>query len=519
MTTHRKKKVLIVNAYLDETRRLTGRPHFIPQAMGPVYLAGAFNPSLVEVRVYSEFHSGPLLDRDLLAWPDMLVLTGMTSCYDRMLHLSAYVRTFNPEVVVVAGGSAIRALSRHSAQFFHYCCLGDVEELQEVARDAFGASYASQEVFPRYDLMSWMGHVGYVESSRNCNFACGFCTLTGEGGSYQTYDLDHLRRQILAVGWRRNILFLDNNFYGNDRAYFRAKLELVRDLYKDGRFSSWSALVTSDFFLDAESLRLAKESGCAALFSGVESFDAEVLRGFRKKQNLRLPQVEMIESCLRHGIVFLYGLIFDINSRSLEKVHSELDLITSTPRITLPSFINLAVPILGTPFFHDMVERDQFLPHTKLRDMDGNTLVLKSRDPIPALVKFLDDMPTMRGYKLRVARHSMNFFRYYRRNLGPAQMIAALGNAALLCLPSVAHNHGGLLHRRSDIDRRTYVTTSEDPGLLYRPAWPVDPAYASWFRPTMITNGEGQLVEELRDDLAPARRRSAHLPVVGSDSE
>ena len=33
----------------------------------------------------------------LLSWPDMLVLTGLTNGFDRMLHLTAYARSKNLE--------------------------------------------------------------------------------------------------------------------------------------------------------------------------------------------------------------------------------------------------------------------------------------------------------------------------------------------------------------------------------------------------------------------------------------
>ena len=105
-----RKRVLVVNCYLDYSREPIRRPNKFPQAVGPVYLAGAFARGLCEVRCYDEVSSGPLTDASLLGWPDMLVLTGLTHCFDRMLHLTAYARTRNPKVIVVAGGPPVRAL-------------------------------------------------------------------------------------------------------------------------------------------------------------------------------------------------------------------------------------------------------------------------------------------------------------------------------------------------------------------------------------------------------------------------
>ena len=130
-----RKRVLVVNCYLDYSREPIRRPNKFPQSVGAIYLAGACSRELCEVRCYDELSSGPLTDASLLGWADMLVLTGLTHCFDRLLHLTAYARTKNPKVIVVAGGPAVRALPRLSEKFFDYSCLGDIEELREVITD------------------------------------------------------------------------------------------------------------------------------------------------------------------------------------------------------------------------------------------------------------------------------------------------------------------------------------------------------------------------------------------------
>lgn len=124
-----RKRILVVNAYFDDLRRDGGRPYSVPQAIGPPYLAGAFSPVLCDVRLYNEQYSGPLEDKDLLGWPDMLVLTGLTVAFDRMRQLTGYARTLNPKVIVVAGGPAVRALPRYSGRFFDYACTSDIGQI------------------------------------------------------------------------------------------------------------------------------------------------------------------------------------------------------------------------------------------------------------------------------------------------------------------------------------------------------------------------------------------------------
>src|SRR3990172_3671937 len=109
-----KKRILIVNAYVDDSRQSIARSNKIPPAMGPVYLASAFSRETCEVQLYNEQYSGPLEDERLFAWPDMLVLTGLNTALDRMKQLTAYARTKNPKVIVAAGGPPIRALPRYA---------------------------------------------------------------------------------------------------------------------------------------------------------------------------------------------------------------------------------------------------------------------------------------------------------------------------------------------------------------------------------------------------------------------
>ena len=86
------KRILIVNCYFDDSRQPIRRTNKIPQAVGPIYLAGAFARDTCDVRCYTEVASGPLEDEGLLSWPDMLVLTGLTNGFDRMRSLLAKYR-------------------------------------------------------------------------------------------------------------------------------------------------------------------------------------------------------------------------------------------------------------------------------------------------------------------------------------------------------------------------------------------------------------------------------------------
>jgi radical SAM superfamily enzyme YgiQ (UPF0313 family) len=495
-----RKRVLVVNTFFDEYRRTSGSPFRVPRAMGHVYLAGAFNRHTTDVRIFSEQYGGPLADLTLLAWPDMLVMTGVTSSFNRMRHLAAYARTLNPKVVVVAGGPAVRVLRKRSARYFDYACQGDIEELSEVAREVLGPSCVAEEMFPRYDLAEPGRFIGYVESTRHCNFACSFCSLTAENSRYQTYDLDFVRRQLDAVG-NKQILFIDNNFYGKDLSYFRARVELARDYWRSGRIKGWSALVTGDFFAKPENLDLVAEAGCISLFSGVESFDTATLIAHRKRQNTIVPQVEMIRSCLKRGVLFNYGVMLDPSTRRLKDLHKEIRFIIETDEITLPAFFTLAIPLLGTPYFHDCVRNRRLLPGIRLRDLNGVTLALTPRDPLDSAVAFARDLVNLRGYRRSILRRTARFVKRYRRHLSPAQLAAAAGNAALTTVPGLASAPLSPRWRRPP---QTFLASTEVLDPLFTPIMPLPARFEEYFRPTMVTDAEGNLADDVVDDLGRA---------------
>ena len=510
LATTGRKKVLIVNCCFDsESRRAVRRSHIVTKPMAPVYLAGAFSRELCDVRVYCEVTSGPLIDPKVLAWPDVLVLTGLTTALDRMKHLTAYARTLNENVIVVAGGPAIRALPRYCGKFFDHCCTGDIEQIREVIEDSLGRQYLAEEMFPRYDLAYWLGRIGQVESSRNCNFRCKFCSLTGEGGAYQRYDLGYIRRQILAQGKRDFVLFIDNNFYGNDRSFFLDRLEILKDLRRSGSLRSWTALVTNDFFLNQQNVDLARESGCIALFSGVESFDDKWLRGMNKMQNTRLPQLDLIRNCLNSGIVFMYGLMLDVVARSVADLRLELEFVTGTSEITLPAYLTVPIPYPGTPFFDECVSRNLFLPRTKIRDLDGTTLVLRPRDSLSDVVPFLREIRSMKSYRGRIIRSVLGFTRNYRGVLTRQQMLIASASPALLMLYSVITAPRELLRVSTISPKRTYLSSTEPLDNTYTPAMPLASKYAQYFRPTMLTDGDGALTKDIAADFSGCRQPPA----------
>jgi hopanoid C-2 methylase len=503
--SQQRKRVLIVNCYFPEIREPVKLPNEVPNALAPIMLAGAFRSDRCEVRLYNEVSQGfiEVFQPELLSWPDMVVLTGLTDTFDRMLHITAYTRTANPRVIVVAGGYAVRSLPSYSKRFFDYACQGDVEQMVDVVGDAFGTDHADPRLIPRYDLGTWIGHrIAYVESSRNCNYRCSFCTLTARGDRYSKLSLDALRQQIVGLGRREILLFVDNQFHGADRRSFVDRLELLRDLRQEGYFRYWSAFVTDSFFWNEADIELARQSGCFSVLVGVESFDEEWLNRVNKAQNNRVPQVKLIQRCLEAGILFQYGLVFDGTERTVEAMRKDLRFILDTPEVPPPNFIFNAIPFPATPLFHQRHAQGLLLPNVKVRDLEGSTVTMRPLDGVDAVAEFLATAKNLKRQRLPALRHHVAFLQRYHRYLNWEQSLASSLSLFSFLAPATASNLSLAFRRRQP---RTHVCMSDRLDCVYEPQLRVDSKYASYFRPTMITTADGNLNEDLVDDLMARR--------------
>ena len=505
-TKTRRKKVLIVNCYFPEMREPIKRSNEVPNALAPVLLAGHFCPDACDIRLYNEVNSGFLevFEPGLLDWqPDMLVLTGLTAAFDRLLHLTAYARTKNPHVIVAAGGHGVRALPRYSQRFFDYACQGDVDEIVDVIEDSLGKEYVSRQFAPRYDLAYWMKRFGYVESSRNCNFRCSFCSLTGVGRPYQVNSLDYLDAQLDAVGKRPIVFFNDNQLLGDGYKTFSDRIDRVQQRRESGQFKMWGGFVTDTFFWKEENIRLARETGCMSLFVGVESFDdAKWLERVNKSQNAKRSQVDLITRSLDGGVLFQYGLVFDPTERTVAEMYREMDIICDTPEVPVPLFTFTAIPFPGTPMFHQRVENKQILPNTKMRDLESSTLCLKPMEPVENVVNFIRTGKNFRNYRRRVFAHQARFMRRYRHSLTREQKL--LSNLSILAIlyPGKFSSPGSLFVRKGP---RTHISTTERLDAIYRPRMHVDRRYRDYFDATVIVDAGGELNPMLQDDALDRR--------------
>ncbi|MEP2759805.1 MAG: radical SAM protein [Hyphomicrobiales bacterium] len=496
MPTSRKRRILIVNAYFDPWRSASPTRLFVPRAMAPYYLAGYFDRDHCEVRVWDEMYHGALLKRSMFEWPDIVVFTGLTAAFDRARQLAAYCRHFSSKVVTIIGGPIARALPAICNEVFDYTCQGDVDEIGQVIESVLDTRHLSDDTAPRFDLTAPSMGVGYLETTKNCNFACSFCSLSGEGRAYAAHSKVSIENQLDAMGKSFAVMVLDNNFYGNNRKSFEARVRMIGERWRQGQFRGWGALVTGDFFKRPENLKLMAENGCKGIFSGVENLDPQVLKNFNKKQSLTSDPKSLTEACAEHSISFDYGMIVDFGQQTITEIEDQISGILSDRTIPLPSLLSLTIPIVGTPYFEEAARTGRLMPNVLLSDMDGQKLVEWPKEPLERVVPFLRDLLQLRGRKLALARHSLGHAWHWRKHYEWEQTVLAAVRPLHRFYSNVGLGSPRQIYQSFKEPVLTYNATTDKLRGAYRPLFRMPTHFAKDFKPLSVTDVKGVLADQ-----------------------
>ncbi|MCP4148799.1 MAG: radical SAM protein, partial [bacterium] len=133
----------------------------------------------------------------------------------------------------------------------------------------------------KWDLFP--GQIGQyvdVRTSISCPFACAFCGFPQHAGKYQTADKEALEKeldQLDKIETLKGIKFIDDTFNVPPARFKEILRMMIKKRYKFKWISNFRAQ-----FADGETVRLMKESGCEAVYMGIESGSNQILKNMNK---------------------------------------------------------------------------------------------------------------------------------------------------------------------------------------------------------------------------------------------
>jgi radical SAM superfamily enzyme YgiQ (UPF0313 family) len=381
-------------------------------------LPAEWEKRLVDLNVTS------LTEKDL-AWADYVFLSAMV--VQRESARAVVKRCKTAGVKVVAGGPLFTMEYEQFPDVDHFV-LNEAEEtlapfLRDLEQGQARRVYASEE-FPdihqtpiplwhladlkRYDTVG-------IQFSRGCPFSCDFCNITSLLGhrprtktaSQIIAELDSL----YALGWRKSIFFVDDNFIGNKKHIKTEVLPALIEWRKGKIGMSFSTEVSINLADDPELLRLMVEAGFDTVFVGIETPNEDSLIECSKNQNKGRDLVESVKQLQRAGLQVQGGFIVGFDNDSPSIFQQQIDFIQKSGIVT--AMVGLLQAPIGTRLYERMQKEGRLVDEFSGDNVDGSTNIIPMMGIEPLCEgyrKILNQIYAPKLYYERV----MTFLREYK---------------------------------------------------------------------------------------------------------
>ncbi|HYJ84950.1 MAG TPA: PhpK family radical SAM P-methyltransferase [Pyrinomonadaceae bacterium] len=182
--------------------------------------------------------------------------------------------------------------------------------------------------------------VSYLRTARSCPFACTFCNYPVMAGEHVVSKIENVESQLkyLSSIGTTDIVFIDDTL---NVPLTRFK-NMLRMVIKNGLKFRWISFFRCSN-ADEEAIDLMKESGCLAVFLGLESGDQQILKYMNKAATLERYRWG-IENLHRRGIATFASLICGFPGETQESVINTLNFIEEMA----PTFFNVQL------YYHDL---------------------------------------------------------------------------------------------------------------------------------------------------------------------
>jgi radical SAM superfamily enzyme YgiQ (UPF0313 family) len=293
-------------------------------------------------------------------------------------------------VKVVAGGPLF-TMEHEAFPYVDYFVLNEAELtlppfLADLANGCAGRVYATSEYpdiqqtpAPLWQLASLKYYESVsIQFSRGCPFSCDFCNVTALLGHRPRVksavqiiaELDSL----YALGWRKGIFFVDDNFIGNKKHLKSEVLPALIEWRKGKLGMPFSTEVSINLADDAELLNLMTQAGFDTVFVGIETPNEESLAECSKTQNRGRDLVESVKTLQRAGLQVQGGFIVGFDSDTTSIFQQQIDFIQRSGIVTAMVGLLQAPP--GTRLYERMKKEGRLVNEMSGDNVDGSTNII-----------------------------------------------------------------------------------------------------------------------------------------------
>jgi len=346
----------------------------------------AMLPSEWEKRLV-DLNVADLMERDL-KWADYVFVSAMVVQNESVRAIIKRCKAAN--VKVVAGGPLF-TMEHEQFPDVDYLVLNEAEEtlapfLSDLEQGQARRVYASAEFpdihqtpVPLWQLadLRYYDTIG-IQFSRGCPFNCDFCNVTSLLGhrprtktaAQIIAELDSL----YALGWRKNIFFVDDNFIGNKKFLKTEVLPALIEWRKGKTGMPFSTEVSINLVDDSVLLKLMVQAGFDTVFVGIETPNEGSLTECSKTQNKGRDLVESVKLLQRAGLQVQGGFIVGFDNDPPSIFQQQIDFIQKSGIVTAMVGLLQAPP--GTRLYERLEQEGRLVNESSGDNVDGSTNII-----------------------------------------------------------------------------------------------------------------------------------------------
>ncbi len=363
-------KILLISPAVDQEKR-TNKGLMIPQLA--LYILQGLTPPEHEIKIVEEETEIVNLDEDV----DLVGISCMTANAPRSYELCEAFKKRGRTVIL--GGVHPTILPDEALGHADAVVIGEAEGvwnklLQDFENDELKERYHD----PKPDLSVYVPkdfsniikrrlfNLIPIMTTRGCPYNCDFCCVTDLfGKKIRHIPIENVVRDIVESKGK-TFMFLDDNIIGHPK-YAKELFRAIKPLN-----IQWVGQASISLVKDTEMLDLAAESGCKALFFGLESVSVEQIKTMRKT----IKDIEDLEEALKkikkRGILIHASMIFGFDNDTTEVFDETVQFLIKN-KISTVSF-NVLTPYPGTRTY-DQLKNEGRLITSDWKFYDHNTVV------------------------------------------------------------------------------------------------------------------------------------------------
>jgi len=389
-------KILLISPAVDPHKRTNKQLMIPPLAL---YILEGLTPPEHEVKIIEE----EIEEINLNEVCDLVGISCMTANAPRAYEFATAFKKRGKKVIL--GGVHPTILPEEASRYADCVVIGEAEGVWETLIHDLQEGHLQKKYYnPNPDLGKYIPKkfskrvnnrlfkLIPILTSRGCPYNCDFCCVTNLfGAKIRHIPIANVVRDIIDSK-ARNIIFLDDNIIGH-KQYAKELFTALKPLK-----INWVGQASISFINDREMIKLAAESGCRALFIGIESVYEKQMRILPKM----IKNIQNLERALKEirkfHILIHASIIYGFDNDTLNVFDETVDFLIRN-KVSTVSF-NVLTPYPGTKTFQTLKMEGRLI-NDNWKYYDHNTVVFLPQNMTPYELQYGKTMSRRKFYSIK----------------------------------------------------------------------------------------------------------------------